>query len=96
MIGVFVGSLLGAMALGMPIAFALLVSSVILMYFLGIFDTQIIAQNLISGADSFPLLAIPFFMLAGELMNKGGLSRRIVEMELLSQPYCLQVSPVLL
>ncbi|OLN23056.1 L-dehydroascorbate transporter large permease subunit [Domibacillus antri] len=80
MIGVFVGSLLGAMALGMPIAFALLVSSVILMYVLGIFDSQIIAQNLISGADSFPLLAVPFFMLAGELMNQGGLSRRIVEM----------------
>ncbi|WP_046180069.1 TRAP transporter large permease subunit [Domibacillus tundrae] len=79
-IGVFVGSLLGAMALGMPIAFALLVSSVVLMYVLGIFDSQIIAQNLISGADSFPLLAIPFFMLAGELMNQGGLSRRIVEM----------------
>lgn len=80
MIGVFVGSLLGAMALGMPIAFALLVSSVVLMYFLGIFDSQIIAQNLINGADNFPLMAIPFFMLAGELMNQGGLSRRIVEM----------------
>lgn len=80
MIGVFVGSLLGAMGLGIPIAFALLVSSVVLMYFLGIFDSQIIAQNLISGADNFPLMAIPFFMLAGEAMNKGGLSRRIVEM----------------
>jgi TRAP-type transport system large permease protein len=80
MIGVFVGSLLGAMALGMPIAFALLVSGVFLMFFLGIFDSQIIAQNLINGADNFPLMAIPFFMLAGELMNQGGLSRRIVEM----------------
>ncbi|MFS0669189.1 TRAP transporter large permease subunit [Peribacillus frigoritolerans] len=80
MIGVFVGSLLGAMGLGIPIAFALLVSSVVLMYFLGIFDSQIIAQNLISGADNFPLMAIPFFMLAGEAMNRGGLSRRIVEM----------------
>lgn len=80
MIGVFVGSLLGAMALGMPIAFALLVSGVFIMLFLGIFDSQIIAQNLINGADNFPLMAIPFFMLAGELMNKGGLSRRIVEM----------------
>ncbi|CAH0343829.1 TRAP transporter large permease subunit [Bacillus sp. CECT 9360] len=80
MIGVFVGSLLGAMAFGMPIAFALLISSVALMYFLGIFDSQIIAQNLITGADNFPLMAIPFFMLAGELMNAGGLSRRIVEM----------------
>jgi TRAP-type transport system large permease protein len=80
MIGVFVGSLLGAMGFGMPIAFALLVSSVVLMYFLGIFDSQIIAQNLISGADNFPLMAIPFFMLAGEAMNRGGLSRRIVDM----------------
>lgn len=80
MIGVFVGSLLGAMGLGIPIAFALLVSSVVLMYFIGIFDSQIIAQNLISGADNFPLMAIPFFMLAGEAMNRGGLSRRIVEM----------------
>jgi TRAP-type transport system large permease protein len=80
MISVFVGSLLGAMAIGMPIAFALLISSVVLMYFLGNFDSQIIAQNLISGADNFPLMAIPFFMLAGELMNQGGLSRRIVEM----------------
>lgn len=80
MIGVFVGSLLGAMAIGIPIAFALLVSAVALMFFLGIFDTQIIAQNLINGADNFPLMAIPFFMLAGEFMNAGGLSKRIVTM----------------
>ncbi|WP_028391688.1 TRAP transporter large permease subunit [Bacillus cihuensis] len=80
MIGVFVGSLLGAMGLGIPIAFALLVSSVALMFFLGIYDSQIIAQNLINGANNFPLMAIPFFMLAGELMNAGGLSKRIVTM----------------
>jgi tripartite ATP-independent transporter DctM subunit len=80
MIGVFVGSLLGAMALGMPIAFALLASGVALMLFMGNFDSQIIAQNLINGADNFPLMAIPFFMLAGELMNAGGLSKRIVDM----------------
>lgn len=76
---IFVGALLGAMALGMPIAFALLVSSVALMWHLDIFDAQIIAQNFIAGADNFPLLAIPFFMLAGEVMNVGGLSRRIVD-----------------
>ncbi|GAX89828.1 TRAP transporter large permease [Effusibacillus lacus] len=75
---VFVGALLGAMALGMPIAFALLVSGVALMFFLDAFDSQIIAQNLINGANSFPLLAIPFFILAGELMNLGGISKRIV------------------
>jgi TRAP-type transport system large permease protein len=77
-IAVFTLSLLGAMALGMPIAFALIVCGVALMYQLDIFDSQIVAQNIINGADSFPLMAVPFFMLAGEIMNTGGLSRRIV------------------
>ena len=75
---VFVGSLLAAMALGMPLAFSLLVSGVALMLHLDVFDTQIVSQNLINGADNFPLMAVPFFMLAGELMNAGGMSRRIV------------------
>jgi tripartite ATP-independent transporter DctM subunit len=75
---VFVASLLGAMALGMPLAFSLLVSGVALMLHLDSFDTQIVSQNLINGADNFPLMAVPFFMLAGELMNAGGMSRRIV------------------
>ena len=75
---VFVASLLAAMALGMPLAFSLLVSGVALMLHLDQFDTQIVSQNLISGADNFPLMAVPFFMLAGELMNAGGMSRRIV------------------
>ena len=81
-ITVFVGSLLGAMALGMPIAFALLLCGVALMVHLDQFDSQIIAQNIINGADSFPLMAVPFFMLAGEIMNMGGLSRRIVDVAL--------------
>lgn len=76
---VFVSALLGAMAIGLPIAFALLVTGIALMVYLNNFDAQIIAQNLFTGADSFPLMAVPFFMLAGELMNAGGLSRRIVE-----------------
>ena len=75
---VFIVSLLGAMALGMPLAFSLIVSGVALMLHLDNFDTQIVSQNLISGADNFPLMAVPFFMLAGELMNAGGMSRRIV------------------
>lgn len=75
---VFLGSLLGGMALGIPIAFALLLVGVALMLYLGLFDAQIIAQNLLNGADSFPLMAVPFFMLAGEIMNAGGLSKRIV------------------
>ena len=75
---IFLGSLLGAMVLGVPIAFSLLLSGVALMWHLDLFDAQILAQNVINGADSFPLLAVPFFMLAGEIMNVGGLSRRIV------------------
>lgn len=81
-ITVFIGSLLGAMLIGMPIAFALLASGVALMWHLDMFDAQILAQNVIGGADSFPLLAVPFFMLAGEIMNVGGLSRRIVDLAL--------------
>lgn len=75
---IFLGSLIGTMALGIPIAFALLLVSVALMVQLDLFDAQIIAQNLLNGADSFPLMAVPFFMLAGEIMNAGGLSKRIV------------------
>ncbi len=75
---IFIVSLLGAMALGMPLAFSLIVSGVALMLHLDNFDTQIVSQNLINGADNFPLMAVPFFMLAGELMNAGGMSRRIV------------------
>ena len=76
---VFAGSLVGAMMLGMPIAFALIVCGLALMLFMGNFDAQIVAQNLVSGADNFPLMAVPFFLLAGELMNQGGMSRRIVD-----------------
>jgi tripartite ATP-independent transporter DctM subunit len=76
---VFLASLLGAMAIGVPVAFALIFCGIVLMYYMGIFNTQIVAQNMIAGADTFTLLAIPFFLLAGEIMNAGGLSRRIVE-----------------
>jgi TRAP-type transport system large permease protein len=79
---VFLTSLLGAMALGMPIAFALIVCALALMLWLGNFDSQIVAQNMIIGADNFQLLAVPFFLLAGELMNVGGLSKRIVNFAL--------------
>ncbi len=85
-VSVFIFSLLGAMALGMPIAYALLVCGVCLMALMTLtgqlpaFDSQIIAQRFVDGADNFPLLAVPFFLLAGEFMNAGGLSRRIVHL----------------
>lgn len=76
---VFLASLLSAMAIGVPVAFALLFSGVVLMYYMDIFNASIVSQRLITGANTFTLLAIPFFLLAGELMNAGGLSRRIVD-----------------
>jgi TRAP-type transport system large permease protein len=85
---VFLLSLCGAMALGMPCAFALIVCGMALMGWMvsmgayPAFDAQVIAQKMLDGADSFILLAIPFFILAGELMNAGGLSKRIVNFAL--------------
>src|SRR5690606_34294839 len=76
----FLVVLLGLIALGLPIAFALLLSAVALMFQLNFFDPQILAQNMLSGANSFTLMAVPLFMLAGELMNAGGISRRIVNL----------------
>lgn len=81
-VAIFALTLFGAMALGLPIAFSLLVCGAALMVTQGQIDTTILSQKLIEGADSFPLLAIPFFMLAGELMNAGGISKRIVNFAL--------------
>ncbi|MFC7517029.1 TRAP transporter large permease subunit [Herbaspirillum sp. GCM10030257] len=78
--GIFLASLTVLMALGMPIAFALLLTGVVLMFHLDFFDAQLVAQNMLSGADNFPLMAVPFFILAGELMNAGGISRRIINL----------------
>ena len=77
---IFLAVLLLLIAMGMPIAFALLFSGVAVMFQMGQFDSQIVVQNAIGGADNFVLMAVPFFILAGEFMNAGGLSRRIVEM----------------
>jgi tripartite ATP-independent transporter DctM subunit len=79
---VFISSLLGAMAIGVPIAFALIFCGIVMMWNMDMFNAQIVAQNMVTGADAFTLLAIPFFLLAGELMNAGGLSRRIIDFAL--------------
>ncbi len=78
-VAVFLVTLFGTLALGVPVAFALMFCGIVLMMFMGMFNAQILSQNMISGANTFTLLAIPFFLLAGELMNAGGLSKRIVD-----------------
>lgn len=77
---IFLCCLLGGIAIGLPIAWSLLLCGAALMAYLDMFDVQIMAQTLVNGADSFSLLAIPFFVLAGEIMNAGGLSKRIVDL----------------
>jgi tripartite ATP-independent transporter DctM subunit len=76
----FVVVMLAVMGIGVPMAFALVLTGAAMAWGLGFWDTQLLAQNLVAGVDSFPLLAVPFFILAGELMNAGGISRRIIEM----------------
>ncbi|WP_433861499.1 TRAP transporter large permease subunit [Pseudomonas thivervalensis] len=79
-LGVLVGVLMAALLIGAPIAYALILCGVALMWLLGLFDGQIIAQNIINSAGSFPLRAIPLFIIAGEVMNSGGLSKRIINL----------------
>lgn len=79
-LALFLGVLFAAILAGLPVAFALLLSSMVLMLHLDTFSPDILAQGLINGVDNFPLLAIPFFLVAGEVMSKGGLSERIVRL----------------
>ena len=77
-LAIFLLTLFFGLAIGVPVAFALMFCAVVLMTWMGIFNPQIVSQQMVTGANSFTLLAIPFFLLAGELMNAGGLSKRIV------------------
>ena len=77
---VFSVGMLALMGIGMNMALALVLTGAGMAWVLGFWDTQLLAQNLVAGVDSFPLLAVPFFILAGELMNSGGISGRIISM----------------
>lgn len=77
---VFSLGMLVLMGIGMNMGLALVLTGAGMAWVLGFWDTQLLAQNLVAGIDSFPLLAVPFFILAGELMNAGGISRRIIDM----------------
>lgn len=77
---IFLGVLIASILLGLPVSFALLLSSMALMLHMDLFSADILSQALIGGVDSFTLLAIPFFLIAGEVMATGGLSERIVRL----------------
>lgn len=79
-VAVFLSILLLSIAVGVPIAFALMLCGLGLMFVMDMVDPLIIAQNIISGADNFTLLAIPFFVFAGDIMSVGGLAKRLIDL----------------
>ncbi len=77
-IGLLFITLFVCLLIGVPIAISLGVSSLVAIYFGSTLPLSIITQKAFTSLDSFPLLAIPFFMLAGILMGKGGVSKRLL------------------
>jgi len=67
-----------ALAAGIPVAFCLALTSLVVLLIIGDVPLQLIPQRMFTGMDSFPLMAVPFFILAGELMNSAGITQRIV------------------
>lgn len=74
---ILLGSFLGLMILGVPVAIAMAVASLAFILISGTVPDVILAQRMIAGVESFPLLAVPFFILAGNLMNIAGVTGRI-------------------
>lgn len=79
-IALLFGTLFVCLLIGVPIAVSLGVSALTAIYFGSTLPLGIITQKAFTSLDSFPLLAIPFFMLAGVLMGKGGVSKRLLDL----------------
>ena len=69
----------GLIALELPVAFALIVASLFYLFAGSMVPASIVVQRMAPGIDSFPLLAIPLFVLAGNILNLGGIATRIFE-----------------
>ncbi|MBN9672104.1 TRAP transporter large permease [Roseibium aggregatum] len=67
------------LVLSMPVVFSLLVASIVAILWGGALPLTVLPHKLVSGIDSYPLLAIPLFIVFGEVVNKGGIGRRIVD-----------------
>ena len=74
-----IGAFLVLMLIGLPVAISMFVASGLCLLAYGVAPDIIIAQRMIAGVESFPLLAVPFFILAGNLMGEGGISARLVD-----------------
>jgi len=76
------GSFLGLMASGVPVAIAMAGSALVYILLTGDLPPFVVVHRMISGIDSFPLLAVPFFIMAGNLMNNAGITNRIYDFAL--------------
>ncbi|WP_061934390.1 TRAP transporter large permease [Aureimonas sp. AU22] len=74
---VLIGAFLVLMVVGVPVAISMFVASGLYLLIYGVAPDIIIAQRMMAGVESFPLLAVPFFILAGNLMNVAGVTGRI-------------------
>ena len=77
-VAILFGSFALLLILRVPIGISLGMSSLVAILTSGVVQPTYLAQGLVTGADSFPLMAVPFFVLAGELMATGGISRRLL------------------
>ena len=75
----FLGSLFFFLAFGIPIAMVLVLCAMVLMFHADMWDSMTIASCMLDGANNYPLMAIPFFVFAGEIMAAGGLSKRVAQ-----------------
>ncbi|MBP8296017.1 MAG: TRAP transporter large permease [Burkholderiales bacterium] len=71
------GGFVGIMASGVPIAMAMCIASLLYIWISGTIPPLTVVHRMVGGVDSFPLLAVPFFILAGSLMNSAGITNRI-------------------
>lgn len=75
---IFLSSLIALLLTGIPVAVALMLCAIILLFSLGMFDPLLLSEQMLTGADNFILTTVPFFMLAGEIMKNGGISKRLI------------------
>ncbi|WJS05644.1 TRAP transporter large permease [Roseibium aggregatum] len=78
-LAILAGTFFVLLLLGVPIVYSLIAACIVLLTSDGVMSAQLVMQRVYAGIDSFPLLAIPFFLLAGKLMEAGGITRRLID-----------------
>ncbi|MFA1819981.1 TRAP transporter large permease [Virgibacillus oceani] len=76
-IAVLFGSFLLFLLLSVPVGIALGIATLVTIVYTGSVPIDFLAQGLVTSVDNFPIMAVPFFILAGEIMGKGGISERL-------------------